>query len=79
MATNFKFGSPEHVAAQVTDDAWSAELRRLFGKRAGDVRYTPQGNGDAGSDLRRLYDAREAARKAYDDAIARGKEEAPET
>jgi len=71
MPTNFKFGSPEHVLAQTTDDAWSAELQRQFGKRAGDVRYTPQGRGEPGSELRRLHDAREAARKAYGDAIAK--------
>ncbi len=69
MATDFKFGGPEHTAAQSTDDAWSAELQRLFGNRAGDVRYTLQGKGDPGSDLRRLYDARENARRAYDDTI----------
>jgi hypothetical protein len=71
MATDFKFGSPEHVAAQTTNDAWSMELKRLFGKRAGDVRYTAQGKGDPGTELRRLYDAREDARKAYGDAIGR--------
>ena len=64
MATDFKFGSPEHLEAQRTDDVWSAELQRLFGKRAGDVRYTPHGKGEPGSALRVAYDAREAARKA---------------
>jgi hypothetical protein len=72
MTTNFKFGGPEHLVAQTTDDAWSAELQRLFGKRAGDVRYTKQGKGEPGTELRRLYDAREAARRAYGDAIAAG-------
>lgn len=69
---NFKFGSSEHVAAQTTDDAWSAELQHLFGKRAGDVRYTLEGRGEIGSELRRLYEAREAARRAYGNAIAAG-------
>lgn len=40
------------------DDAWSIELQRLFGKRAGDVRYTRQGEGELGSELRRLYECR---------------------
>lgn len=72
MATDFKFGGVEHTAAQVTDDAWSVELRRLFGKRAGDVRYTVRGRGELGSELRRLYEAREAVRKAYGEAIGQG-------
>lgn len=50
---------------QIADDAWSAELHRLFGKRAGDVRYTAQGTGDAGSELRRLHDAFVAAGNAW--------------
>jgi hypothetical protein len=70
MTTDFKFNSPEHIAAQATDDAWSMELQRLFGKRAGDVRYTPQGKGGPGTALRAAYEAREAARKAYDCAIS---------
>ena len=39
------------------DRAWSAELRRLFGKRSGDVRYTKQGEGAPGSDLNAAYTA----------------------
>jgi hypothetical protein len=61
-----------HIAAQVTDDAWGAELRKLFGKRAGDVRYTSQGKGEPDSTLRQLYEAREAARIAYDRARGYG-------
>jgi hypothetical protein len=49
----------EHFAAYhaaiAADAAWSAELLRRFGKRAGDVRYTKQGEGEPGSTLRRLY------------------------
>jgi hypothetical protein len=52
-------------AFQQADDAWSAELKRIFGKRAGDARYTAEGKGEEGSDLRRLHDAREAARVAW--------------
>jgi hypothetical protein len=48
-------------AAISADEAWGAELRRLFGKRAGDVRYTPKGAGAPGSELRRLHDAKVAA------------------
>jgi hypothetical protein len=47
----------EIQAAQAADDAYSAELRRRFGKRAGDVRYTALGEGEPGSKLRRLFDA----------------------
>jgi hypothetical protein len=39
------------------DDAWSAELVKLYGKRAGDMRYTKEGKGSEGSELRRLHDA----------------------
>jgi hypothetical protein len=52
-------------AFQAADDAWGDELRRLFGKRAGDVRYTVQGKGEAGSTLRGLHDAQVAAAAAW--------------
>jgi hypothetical protein len=61
----FVYGSPLHRAAQATDDAWSAELGRLFGKHAGDVRYSLAGRGDEGSELRRLYDAFRDANEAW--------------
>jgi hypothetical protein len=51
-------------AAQDACDAWGAELRKSFGKRAGDMRYLPAGKGEPGSDLRRTYDAFVAARIA---------------
>jgi hypothetical protein len=50
-----------YTEALAADDAWGAELRRLFGKRAGDVRYTERGAGEPGSELRCLYDAKLAA------------------
>ncbi len=50
-----------YAAAIAADDAWSAELRRQFGKRAGDVRYTKVGKGEPGTELRRLHDAKLAA------------------
>ncbi len=55
-------------AFQVADDAWGDELRRSFGKNAGDVRYTARGKGEEGSTLRRLHDAREVARTAWENA-----------
>jgi len=64
-------GSKEHLAFQVADDAWSLELQKAFGKRAGDVRYTPRGKGEPGTALRTAYDAREAARIAYDRSCGR--------
>jgi hypothetical protein len=51
MAT-YKQIYSEAIAA---DDAWSAELTRLFGKQAGDKRYTKEGKGEEGSELRRLH------------------------
>lgn len=50
---------------QAADDAWSDELRRIFGKRAGYARYGAEGKGLDGSTLRLLHDAREAARIAW--------------
>jgi hypothetical protein len=44
-----------YEAAQAADDAWQAELIRLFGKKASDVRYQPASSGQEGSELRRLY------------------------
>jgi hypothetical protein len=43
------------------DEAWHSELVRLFGKSAVEVRYTAAGQGEPGSDLRRLHDAFGAA------------------
>lgn len=50
---------------QDADDAWSAELQRVFGKDAGQARYEPRGKGEEGSELRRLHDTRDAARAAW--------------
>ncbi len=54
----------QREVAYQADDAWGAELRRLFGKHAGDVRYTQRGKGEPGSELRRLHDAKMAADRA---------------
>lgn len=50
---------------QQADDAWSAELHRVFGNDAGQARYEPRGTGEPGTELRRLYEARTAARAAW--------------
>lgn len=57
--------TPELKPFQAADDAWSAELSRVFGKDAGTARYQPRGKGEPGSELRRLHDARDAARVAW--------------
>jgi hypothetical protein len=57
-------GHDAYHAAIAADDAWSAELRRLFGSSAGNVRYTKRGEGEPGSELRRLYEAKVAADRA---------------
>jgi hypothetical protein len=51
--------------ARRADDAWQAELVRLFGKQAGDKRYSPEGKGAEGSELRRLYNAKRETSDAY--------------
>jgi hypothetical protein len=50
---------------QDADDAWSAELRRVFGKRSAEARYTELGRGEDGSKLRQLHDARTAAQARW--------------
>lgn len=42
-------------AALRSDNAWQDELNRLFGRNAGDVRYTKAGRGEPGSTLSMLY------------------------
>ena len=54
-----------YKAFSAADDAWSAELHRLFGKQAGDVRYTKAGKGEPETELRRLHDAFVAAGDAW--------------
>jgi hypothetical protein len=51
--------------ARRADDAWQAELVRQFGKKAGDIRYTEEGKGVEGSELRRLYEAKRETNDAY--------------
>ncbi len=42
-------------AMQSADDAWSVELRKTFGRNAGNARYTQQGMGAPGTQLRSTY------------------------
>jgi hypothetical protein len=57
--------SEVHKAALATDKAWQAELERVFGKRAGDMRYTKEGKGTEGGTLRAVYNARRMAQEAW--------------
>lgn len=57
--------NPFQDCFQKADDEWSAELKRLFGKRAGDVRYTKEGEGAAGSRLRALYEEFKIAQRDW--------------
>jgi len=59
---------------QDADDAWSAELERIFGRQAGTARYQPRGQGEPGSRLRALYEERQVARIRWHDSawIVRG-------
>lgn len=55
-------------AFETADHAWHAELVRLFGDAAGTVRYTRFAQGEAGTTLRALYEARSAASDAWTNA-----------
>ncbi|MBN6819539.1 hypothetical protein JRF84_08045 [Methylobacterium organophilum] len=55
-------------AFQDADEAWGEALRREFGRRAAEARYSPAGKGDVGSVLRALYCARYAAYSAWCEA-----------
>lgn len=61
-----KLFTPEHLAFNAADAAWSAEIKRVFGAKNQDARYYPRGKGEPGSELRRLYEARDAARIAWE-------------
>lgn len=56
MATN-RFAT--YYTALAADAAWSAELQRVFGKRAGDARYDARGVSTP--ELKALYDAKRVA------------------
>jgi len=57
--------TPAHRQAFLTDTAWQHELTRLFGKRAGDVRYTAEGKGKPGTILRNIYEVRMLAQAIW--------------
>lgn len=65
MANRASPFTPELKTFQAADDAWSTELRAVFGKDASAARYQSCGHGDEGSNLRSLHDAREAARTRW--------------
>ena len=57
------------TAAQTFNRAdliWHDALVDVFGKAAGDARYTDAGKGDAGTALRAAYDNRTAARVEWE-------------
>lgn len=54
------------LALQEADDVWQAELENEFGDDACDARYDERGHGIEGTALRRAYEAREAARIAWE-------------
>lgn len=56
--------------AFAADRKWSDELHRLFGRRAGYVRYTVDGKGSPGSLLRSFYDDFTQANHAWLVALA---------
>ena len=58
-----------YFAAVDADEAWQRELSRLFGKRAGDVRYTAKGKGAYGSHLNSAYLEWQRAQAAWTQAI----------
>jgi hypothetical protein len=65
MTNNLFPYTPELKPFQDADDAWGAELKRVFGKRSAEARYTALGRGADGSDLRHLHDARQDAQSAW--------------
>ena len=57
--------TPERIPAQQADDAWQAELVRVFGKDAGTARYQDRGKGEPSSILRKLHDDVVTTRDAW--------------
>ncbi len=60
-----------HLAFEAADNAWQSELTRVFGNRAGQVRYETGGRGDAGTPLAEIYALRMSAMRAYENATLR--------
>lgn len=53
------------IAFNDADLVWHHALIDAFGRDAGQARYEPRGRGEDGTPLRAAYDAREAARMAW--------------
>jgi hypothetical protein len=60
-----KLGTVAHRRAIRADNEWSAALANIFGNRAGDVRYTKEGEGNPGTVLRNLYEMRTIAQQIW--------------
>jgi hypothetical protein len=56
--------TPQLKPFQDADDAWQAEINRVFGKKS-NARYLDIGKGESGTVLRSLYEARMAAKAAW--------------
>lgn len=56
------------VAFEQADAEWQEQLEARFGSAAADARYTGKAKGMEGTPLRAAYDAREAARIAWEGA-----------
>jgi hypothetical protein len=63
-----------YQAALAADRLWGAELRRLYGKDAGDARYQTRGEGRPGSTLRDAYVGFRDASAAWRDAVTAARE-----
>lgn len=50
---------------EIADKEWHAELVRVFGANANHFRYTNVGHGEPNSDLRRAWDKRKLAARAW--------------
>lgn len=57
-----------YTAFNAADDAWQAELEDAF-PDAHEARYLPRGHGKPGTPLRAAYEARQAARIAWESAL----------
>ena len=60
-----KLGTVAHKRALEADAEWSKALQECFGKRAGEVRYTKEGQGNPGTVLRNLYELRQLATEMW--------------
>lgn len=68
MTIKFHKGHAELAAFDAADAVWQTELDAAFGNGAGDARYQHHGRGNEGTALRAAYEAREAARIAWEGA-----------